>query len=51
MILRSYYYYFGNINNINDHDLDILLDEKPNENFSIYDAAYKTPCGINILKK
>ena len=36
------YYYFDNIANINDLDLDnILFDEKPYDNFSVYYVTQK----------
>ena len=45
------YYYFDDILNIHDLDLDnISLDEKSYENFLIYDVAYKTPYSAKPLR-
>ena len=45
------YYYFDDIINIHDLDLDnISLDEKSYENFLIYDVTYKTPYGAKPLR-
>ena len=41
--------YFDDIININDLDLDILLDEKSNQNALIYDVAYKTSYKAKLL--
>ena len=44
MILKITRYYFDDIININDLDLDsILPNGKSFENILIYDAAYNTP--------
>ena len=43
-------YYFGNIIDIYDLDLDnILLDKKSNQNPLIYHVAYKIPYGLKLL--
>ena len=43
--------HFDDISNVNDLDLDnILKDKKSDENFSIYDAAYKTPYGAKPVR-
>ena len=45
------FYYFDDIINVNDLDLDnILLDEKSNENILISHAATKTPYGVKSLR-
>ena len=44
------YYYFHEVININDIDLDnILLDEKSYENILVYDVAYKARYGATPL--
>ena len=49
-IKRHTYYYFDNIVNISDIDLDnILLDQKSYDKTSIYDVTYRTPCGAKPL--
>lgn len=35
--------------NVNNLDIDILVDEKSDENVLIYDSAYKVHCGIKPL--
>ena len=50
-IKKSDSYYFDDIININDLDLDrVLLDEKSYENILIYDVAYKCLYGAKLLR-
>ena len=44
-------HYFDDIINVNGVDIvNILLDKKSLENFSIYDGAYKTPNGTKPFR-
>ena len=49
MISKITRYYFVDINNINDLDLDVLLNEKSCKIFLIYNVAYKTRYGVKLL--
>ena len=49
-IKRQTCYYFDDIVNISDIDLDnILLDQKSYDKISIYDVTYRTSCGAKPL--
>ena len=50
--IKSYiYYYFDDINNINDLNIDnILINEKSYENILIYNVVHKTLYGAKSLR-